>query len=152
MLKSNVLKDFVHVAGPYGISHFVMFSKTELSPYMVSQAEIYLKSYSIYKESRNLLNRLWWKSISMQLHYQFIDIFFTNNVSKVKRDADLFEKCETFNSKPENFNCRRHDFYCCSKILICGKLSLVIFFPYLWETWGRKRSRLSLKNASFWQY
>jgi len=32
--KSNVLKDFVHVAGPYGISHFITFSKTELSPYM----------------------------------------------------------------------------------------------------------------------
>jgi len=32
--KSNVLKDFVHVAGPYGISHFITFSKTDLSPYM----------------------------------------------------------------------------------------------------------------------
>lgn len=33
--KSNVMKDFVHIAGPYGISHFIVVSKTELSPYLV---------------------------------------------------------------------------------------------------------------------
>ena len=32
--KTNVLKDFVHVAGPIGVSHFVMFTATENASYM----------------------------------------------------------------------------------------------------------------------
>ncbi|XP_028394576.1 suppressor of SWI4 1 homolog isoform X2 [Dendronephthya gigantea] len=32
--KNNVLKDFVHVAGPLGITHFIIFSQTKLGSYM----------------------------------------------------------------------------------------------------------------------
>lgn len=30
-LKSNVLKDFLHVAGPYGVTHLLLLSKSEVS-------------------------------------------------------------------------------------------------------------------------
>lgn len=32
--KKNVVKDFVHVAGPLGVTHLIMFSKTEMGTYL----------------------------------------------------------------------------------------------------------------------
>lgn len=32
--KNNVMKDFVHVAGPLGITHFIIFSQTKIGSYM----------------------------------------------------------------------------------------------------------------------
>ncbi|EDO34519.1 predicted protein, partial [Nematostella vectensis] len=32
--KNNVLKDFVHVAGPMGVTHFLILSKTEIGTYL----------------------------------------------------------------------------------------------------------------------
>lgn len=32
--KRNNLKDFLNVAGPMGVTHFLMFSKTESAPYL----------------------------------------------------------------------------------------------------------------------
>ena len=34
--KKNVVKDFVHVAGPLGVTHLLMLSKTEMGTYLVS--------------------------------------------------------------------------------------------------------------------
>jgi len=34
--KKNVVKDFVNVAGPLGVTHLVMLSKTEMGTYLVS--------------------------------------------------------------------------------------------------------------------
>ena len=38
--KNNVLKDFVHVAGPLGITHFIIFSQTKIGSYMVGQTKL----------------------------------------------------------------------------------------------------------------
>ena len=35
MNKKNVVKDFVNVAGPLGVTHFLMLSKTEMGTYLV---------------------------------------------------------------------------------------------------------------------
>lgn len=32
----NILKDFVHVAGPLGVTHLLMFTQTEMATYLVS--------------------------------------------------------------------------------------------------------------------
>lgn len=32
--KRNTLKDFLNVAGPMGVTHFLMLSKTEAGPYL----------------------------------------------------------------------------------------------------------------------
>jgi ribosome biogenesis protein SSF1/2 len=32
--KSNTLKDFIHVAGPLGVTHFIIFSATDFGSYM----------------------------------------------------------------------------------------------------------------------
>ena len=32
-----MMKDFVHVAGPLGITHFIIFSQTKIGSYMVSE-------------------------------------------------------------------------------------------------------------------
>ena len=42
--KKNVLKDFVHVAGPLGVTHLLMLSKTEIGTYLVSKDQIELKT------------------------------------------------------------------------------------------------------------
>lgn len=34
-LKNNVLKDFLHVAGPYGVTHLLLLSKSEISANLV---------------------------------------------------------------------------------------------------------------------
>jgi len=36
-LKNNVLRDFLHVAGPYGVTHLLMFSKSEVSANLVHE-------------------------------------------------------------------------------------------------------------------
>jgi len=33
--KKNVVKDFVNVAGPLGVTHLMMLSKTEMGTYLV---------------------------------------------------------------------------------------------------------------------
>ena len=35
MNKKNVVKDFVNVAGPLGVTHLLMLSKTEMGTYLV---------------------------------------------------------------------------------------------------------------------
>ena len=40
MNKKNVVKDFVHVAGPLGVTHLLMLSKTEMGTYLVCICKI----------------------------------------------------------------------------------------------------------------
>jgi ribosome biogenesis protein SSF1/2 len=35
MRKGNVLKDFVHVAGPLGVTHFMIFNQTDMGTNLV---------------------------------------------------------------------------------------------------------------------
>lgn len=42
------MKDFVHVAGPLGVTHLMMLSKTEIGTYLVSKDQMELKKLSIY--------------------------------------------------------------------------------------------------------
>ena len=35
ILKNNVLRDFIHVAGPYGVTHFVLLSRSDISANLV---------------------------------------------------------------------------------------------------------------------
>lgn len=123
--KSNVLKDFVHVAGPYGISHFIIISKTELAPYMKicrlprgPTLTFKLNEYSLMKDVVSILKRP--KTIGQQfrnpslavlngfngedLHIKLMTTVFQNmfpslKVQKVKL-SDI-GRCSVFNYNPE---------------------------------------------------
>ncbi|XP_002163125.3 suppressor of SWI4 1 homolog isoform X1 [Hydra vulgaris] len=80
--KSNVLKDFVHIAGPYGISHFIIFSKTEKSPYMKivrlprgPTLTFRINEYSLMKDITSILRRP--KTIGQQ--FKFPPLVVMNN-------------------------------------------------------------------------
>lgn len=40
MRKGNVLKDFIHVAGPLGVTHFMIFNQTEMGTNMVCKSDV----------------------------------------------------------------------------------------------------------------
>ena len=40
ILKNNVLRDFIHVAGPYGVTHFLLLSRSEMSANLVCYSGI----------------------------------------------------------------------------------------------------------------
>jgi len=72
--KANVLKDFVNVAGPLGISHFIILSKTEMSPYMKicrlprgPTITFNVKGYSLMRDIVSLLKRP--KTVGKQFQY-----------------------------------------------------------------------------------
>lgn len=96
--KSNVLKDFVHVAGPYGISHFIVFSKTETSPYLKicrlprgPTLTFKVNEYSLMKDVVNILKRP--KSIGQQFKQPSLAVLngFSNNEMHVKLMSTVFQ-------------------------------------------------------------
>ena len=40
ILKNNVLRDFINVAGPYGVTHFLLLSRSEMSANLVCYSGI----------------------------------------------------------------------------------------------------------------
>jgi len=96
--KSNVLKDFVHVAGPYGISHFVTFSKTTISPMMRicrlprgPTLTFRLNEYSLMREITAILKRP--KTIGQQFKYPPLVILnnFDNESLEMKLMTTMFQ-------------------------------------------------------------
>jgi len=87
--KSNVLRDFVHVAGPYGISHFMMFSKTELAPYMKicrlprgPTLTFKVEEYSLMKDIVSILRKP--KTIGQQFRFPPLVVLNNFNVESVE--------------------------------------------------------------------
>merc|ERR1711936_592593 len=96
--KSNVLKDFVHVAGPYGISHFITFSKTELSPYMKicrlprgPTLTFRVNEYSLMRDITAMLKRP--KTIGEQFKYPPLVVLngFDNDIMEMKLMSTTFQ-------------------------------------------------------------
>ena len=96
--KSNVLKDFVHVAGPYGVSHFIVFSKTETSPYLKicrlprgPTLTFKVNEYSLMKDVVNILKRP--KSLGQQFKQPSLAVLngFSNNEMHVKLMSTVFQ-------------------------------------------------------------
>lgn len=96
--KSNVLKDFVHVAGPYGISHFITFSKTELSPYMKicrlprgPTLTFRVNEYSLMRDITAILKRP--KTIGEQFKYPPLVVLnnFDNEAMEMKLMTTTFQ-------------------------------------------------------------
>ena len=96
--KSNVLKDFVNVAGPYGISHFIVFSKTETSPYLKicrlprgPTLTFKVNEYSLMKDVVNILKRP--KTIGQQFKQPSLAVLngFSNNEMHVKLMSTVFQ-------------------------------------------------------------
>lgn len=63
--KKNVLKDFVAIAGPLGVTHFMIFSKTPSSLNMVSSDDIKQFLYWRTLQFRHL------KSVTPSIHQHF---------------------------------------------------------------------------------
>lgn len=123
--KSNVLKDFVHVAGPYGISHFIIISKTELAPYMKicrlprgPTLTFKLNEYSLMKDVVSILKRP--KTIGQQFRNPSLAVLngFNGEDSHIKLMTTVFQnmfpslkvqkvklsdigRCSVFNYNPE---------------------------------------------------
>jgi len=96
--KSNVLKDFVHIAGPYGISHFITFSKTELSPYMKicrlprgPTLTFRLNEYSLMKDITAILKRP--KTFGEQFKHPPLVVLnnFDNEAKEAKLMTTMFQ-------------------------------------------------------------
>ena len=96
--KSNVLKDFVNVAGPYGISHFMIFSKTETSPYLKicrlprgPTLTFKVNEYSLMKDIVNVLKRP--KSLGQQFKQPSLAVLngFSNDEMHVKLMSTVFQ-------------------------------------------------------------
>lgn len=96
--KSNVLKDFVHVAGPYGISHFITFSKTEMAPYMKicrlprgPTLTFKVQEYSLMKDITAILKRP--KTIGPQFKTPPLVVLnqFDNNAEEAKLMTTTFQ-------------------------------------------------------------
>jgi len=96
--KSNVLKDFVHIAGPYGITHFITFSKTELSPYMKicrlprgPTLTFRVNEYSLMKDIAAILKRP--KTYGEQFKHPPLVVLnnFDNEVKEMKLMTTMFQ-------------------------------------------------------------
>jgi len=96
--KSNVLKDFVHIAGPYGISHFITFSKTEMSPYMKicrlprgPTLTFRVNEYSLMKDITAILKRP--KTIGPQFKYPPLVVLnqFDTDAAEMKLMTTTFQ-------------------------------------------------------------
>jgi len=96
--KSNVLKDFVHIAGPYGISHFITFSKTDLSPYMKicrlprgPTLTFRVNEYSLMKDITAILKRP--KTFGEQFKHPPLVVLnnFDNELKEMKLMTTMFQ-------------------------------------------------------------
>lgn len=90
--KSNVMKDFVNMAGPLGISHFVIFSKTETAPYMKlcrlprgPTLTFKIKEYSLMKDIVSIQRRP--KTVGSQ--FKFPPLLVLNNFNNDSVDMKL---------------------------------------------------------------
>lgn len=96
--KNNILRDFVNVAGPYGISHFIIFSSTEKSPYMKlirlprgPTLTFRLDEYSLMKDVTAVLKRP--KTIGAQFKFPPLAVLnnFKSESSEVKLMTTVFQ-------------------------------------------------------------
>ena len=96
--KSNVLKDFVHVAGPYGISHFITFSKTDVAPYMkicrLSRGPTLtfrIEEYSLMRDITAILKKP--KTIGQQFKYPPLVVLnnFNSEALEMKLMTTIFQ-------------------------------------------------------------
>ena len=96
--KSNVLKDFVHVAGPYGVTHFIVLSKTEKAPYLKicrlprgPTLTFKVNEYSLMKDVIGILKRP--KSIGQQFKHPSLAVLngFSSEEVHTKLMSTVFQ-------------------------------------------------------------
>jgi len=96
--KNNVLKDFVHVAGPYGVTHFIILSKTEKAPYLKicrlprgPTLTFKVNEYSLMKDVISILKRP--KSLDQQFKHPSLAVLngFSNEEAHTKLMSTVFQ-------------------------------------------------------------